>query len=198
MENKTQIKTFLPLFNGFYNTLFENLIDDATDAVIEYYNEDNNTNLDYSNFDFDFQKLQNEISKDCVDIVSSKINELLNCKITFEDLISPKYYNYSNDSINITIEGLDKKEFMKVVFDHKETLEFFIHRDYTSCSGFTSSYSNDFNDWIDDIYTNFENCSHQIGAIINYLLPEILEYTTETLYFELSENYYQIDYSICD
>ena len=36
-----RVQTFLPVFNGFYNTLFEDILDNATDNAIEYYNEQN-------------------------------------------------------------------------------------------------------------------------------------------------------------
>ena len=61
-----RVQTFLPVFNGFYNTLFEDLIDNATDNAIEYYNEQNESDLNYDDFDFDFDSIINEICKDAV------------------------------------------------------------------------------------------------------------------------------------
>ena len=56
-----RVQTFLPVFNGFYNTLFEDLIDNATEFAIDNYNEQNSTELSYDDFNFDFDSIMQEI-----------------------------------------------------------------------------------------------------------------------------------------
>lgn len=194
---KTNIKTFLPIFNGFYETLLGDIIDDCTDYAIEDYNEDNGTELSYDSFNFDYRGLQNEISRDCVSIIEGKINELIKCSLVFEKLVSPKFYNYSNDSINIAIEGLNKKDFLKLAAENKDYLSYCIKSNYTSCDGFISSYSNDVKEWITKLTNDFYNCRHEIGAILGFLLIEIIEFDHWDLYDEITaNNQYQVNFTI--
>ena len=108
-----KVQTFLPVFNGFYNTLFENLIDNAAEFAIDDYNEQNNTNLVYDDFNFNFDSIMQEICKDAVSKIEEKLNEIgINCSIKYDTLISPREYNFSNDSINIEINF---KKFSQVI-----------------------------------------------------------------------------------
>ena len=190
-------QTFLPVFNGFYNTLFEDLIDNAVDNQIEYYNEQNDTNLSYDNFDFDFASIQNEICKDAVSKIEEKLNEIgINCSINFETLVSPKYYNFGNDSINIEINFKKFSQVVEILEQNYDSFSKYIKEHYTSRSGFISSYSNYSSDWIEDLKNDAENETHKVGAVLDFILQEIEEYKPENLYFDLCENYYEIDYTI--
>ena len=192
-----KVQTFLPVFNGFYNTLFDDIIDNAVDNQIEYYNEQNDTNLSYDNFDFDFITLQNEICKDAVSKVENKLNEIgINCTINFDTLISPREYNFSNDSINIEINFKKFSQVIETIEQNYDSFSQYIKEHYTSCSGFISSYSNYSSDWIEDLRENGENEAHKVGAVLDFILQEIEEYKDENLYFDLCENGYFIDFTI--
>ena len=147
--NIMKVQTFLPVFNGFYNTLFENLIDNAVDNAIEWYNEDNNNSLNYDNFDFDFISIQNEICKDAVSKVEEKLNEIgINCSIKYETLVSPKYYNFSNDSINIEINFKKFSRVIEILEQNYDLFSKYIKDNYTSRDGFISSHSSYASDWM--------------------------------------------------
>ena len=192
-----KVQTFLPVFYGFYNTLFEDLIDNATDNAIEYYNEQNGTNLSYDNFDFDFASIQNEICKDAVSKVEDKLNEIgINCTINFETLVSPREYNFYNDSINIEINFKKFSQVIEILEQNFDLFTQYIKDNYTSCSGFISSHSNHSSEWIEDLKNDAENETHKVGAALDFILQEVEEYKDENLYFELCENYYEIDYTI--
>ena len=192
-----KVQTFLPVFNGFYNTLFENLIDNAVDDAIEYHNEQNNTNLVYDDFDFDFTTIQNKICKDAVSKIEEKLNEIgINCKIKFETLVSPKYYNFSNDSINIEINFKKFSRVIEILEQNFDSFSQYIKDNYTSRDGFISSYSSYASDWIEDLRENAENEAHKVGAVLDFILQEIEDYKDEDLYFDLLDNAYFIDYTI--
>ena len=192
-----KVQTFLPVFNGFYNTLFENLIDNAVDGAIEYHNEQNNTDLVYDDFNFNFDSIMQEICKDAVLKIEEKLNEIgIICKIKFETLFSPREYNFSNDSINIEINLKKFSRVIEILEQNFDSFTQYIKDNYTSRDGFISSHSSYASDWIEDLIENAENEAHKVGAVLDFILQEIEEYKDEDLYFDLCENYYEIDYTI--
>ena len=192
-----KVHTFLPIFNGFYNTLFDNILDNATDNAIEYHNEQNNTSLNYDDFDFNFISIQNEICKDAVLKVEEKLNEIgINCTIKYQNLVSAREYNFSNDSINIEINFKKFSQVIEILEQNFDSFSKYIKDNYTSRDGFISSYSSYASDWIKDLRENAENETHKVGAVLNFILQEIEDYKPENLYFDLCENGYFIDYTI--
>lgn len=194
-----KVQTFLPVFNGFYNTLFENILYNATEFAIDDYNEQNNTNLVYDDFDFNFNSIMNEISKDAVLKIEDKLNEIgINCKIIYENLVSNREYNFSNDSINIEINFKKFSQVIEILEQNYDLFSEYIKNKYTSCSGFISSFSNYSTDWIKDLRENTENETHKVGSVLEFILQEIEEYKPEDLYFELCENAYFVEYTITE
>ena len=192
-----KIQTFLPVFNGFYNTLFENIIDNATEFAIDNYNEQNNTLLNYDDFNFDFTTIQNEICRDAVSKIEEKLNEIgINCSIIYENLVSPREYNFSNDSINIEINFKKFSQVIEILEQNYDSFSKFIKDNYTSRDGFISSYSNYSSDWMEDLKNDSENETHKVGAVLNFILQEIEEYKADDLYHELCENAYFVEYTI--
>ena len=192
-----KVHTFLPVFNGFYNTLFDNIIDNATDNAIECHNERNNTSLNYDDFDFNFNSIQNEICKDAVSKIEYKLNEIgINCTIKYQTLVSPREYNFSNDSINIEINFKDFSLVIDILEQNFDSFTQYIKDNYTSRDGFISSFSSYSSDWIEDLKEKAENETHKVGAVLDFILQEIEEYKPENLYYDLCENYYEIDYTI--
>ena len=197
--NIMKVQTFLPVFNGFYNTLFENILDNAVDNQIEYYNEQNESDLNYDNFNFGFITIKNEICKDAVSKIEEKLNEIgINCTINFETLVSPREYNFSNDSINIEINFKKFSRVIEILEQNYDSFSQYIKEHYTSRDGFVSSHSSYASDWIKDLRENPENETHKVGAVLDFILHEIEEYNDECLYFDLCENCYFIDYTITE
>ena len=194
-----KVQTFLPVFNGFYNTLFEDLIDNAVDNQIEYYNEQKGTELNYDDFNFDFITLQNEICKDAVSKIEEKLNEIgINCKIIYENLISPREYNFSNDSINIKINFKKFSQVIEILEQNYDSFTQYIKDHYTSRDGFISSHSSYASDWMEDLREDAENEAHKVGAVLDFILKEVEDYKPEDLYFELCENAYFVEYTITE
>ena len=192
-----RVQTFLPVFNGFYNTLFENILDNAVDNAIECHNEQNSTGLNYDDFDFDFASIQSEICKDAVYKIEEKLNEIgINCTIKYENLISPREYNFVNDSINIEINFKKFSQVIEILEQNYDSFSQYIKDNYTSYDGFISNYSSYASDWMEDLRENGENEAHKVGAILDFILQEVEEYKADDLYFELCENGYFINYTI--
>ena len=95
--------------------------------------------------------------------------------VEFSELVSPKYYNYSNDAIyfncdfnkDLFVDWLISRE-----FDFDELMEY-VYESHTSCSGFISFHSNNINDWIKDlILSDFQESEHlyKLGFILSSLI----------------------------
>jgi len=181
MKNLT-FKTFLPIFPGFYNTIFE----PCEDSLIE----DDKT---YDDYKFNYDKYRNDVAIETTKAIQNKLNEILNTteknfNIIFETIVSPKFYNYSNDSINVTINTNKKtiNNILNYLKNNQKEFEIYIKDNFTSYDGFISFYSNNSKDWIETLKNNTlkeENLSHYLDFI---LLNE--DYKADTLFFEISEN----------
>ena len=192
-----KVQTFLPVFNGFYNTLFEDILDNATEFAIDNHNETNGTELNYDNFNFDFNTIKNEICKYAVSKIEDKLNEIgINCTIKYETLISPREYNFSNDSINIEINFKKFSQVIDILEQNYDSFSKYIKDNYTSCSGFISNHSSYASDWMEDLREDAENEAHKVGAVLDFILQEIEDYKPENLYFDLCENAYFVEYTI--
>ncbi len=134
-----KIQTYLPIFSGFYNTIFE----PNEEQVIE-------DGYSYKDYKFDYKGYRNKVAKACCNSVEDKLKELgFDCKITFEEIKSPREYNFTNDSINITID-INKpiiKTLYKFIMNNYVEFGQYIRDNFTSYSGFHSFYSNDALEW---------------------------------------------------
>lgn len=194
------LKTFLPVFNGFYGTFFESIIEDSENREIEFYNEDNETALNWCDFIFDYDKIKKEISLKCCEEIENKLNEIgIICEITYQDLISPKFYNFSNDSINIEINFKDFNQVIKILEDSIEIFTAYIRDRYTSRSGFISNHSNYASDWIEDLKNDPEGETHKVGAVLEFILIELEQYNDYNLYNDVTEWHdFTIDYELTE
>lgn len=188
--------TFLPIFNGFYNSIFEA---DGEDSEIDYINDEREKidleSITYDDCEWDYKEYNERVSKKCVEVIADELSDLLgDMNITFESLQSPKYYNYYTDSINIEIEmeGLDV--ILAYLEKNCEKFADYIFGNYSSYDGFMSFMSNNSDVWIEDI-NNGEDLSHRLGAVLNFILRNE-GYTTEDLYNGLDEENYIVPTNI--
>lgn len=163
VNTATEIKTFLPVFNGFYNSFWEDYLN--SDGEAEHYNLPDD-------FDFyqyvDYNKYFNHLSKQFCNILENELKEFVN-SIEFEELISPKYYNFTNDSINCIIKP-NVKVIKEYIYNNKDQYSKYLKVEFTSRSGFISYYSNDFEGWeeLTDNFTNYDN-KFCLGSVLNFI-----------------------------
>jgi hypothetical protein len=188
MKNKLEkYETFCPLFPGFYGSVFEY---DSEENEIEEYNRENGTNLGYDDFNWNYKEYHNRISNAFVVRLETEIKQFLPVKIEFQELISPREYNFANDSINISVE-LNLKQLIGLIKAKKDEATKYFKDKYTSCSGFISFHSNDYADWINPEYI-LEKPGHRIGALLDCLCN--IEIDKDDIYYWTdSENW--IDFS---
>jgi hypothetical protein len=181
--NTQTVKTFLPAFPGFYNSLIDG------DYEIENYLQDEN--LEYDQIDFDFNKYKNHVAYYSCDFMEKELSDFGVISILFENVYSPKYYNFETDSVNceITINPVKINEY---IYSNYHEFVDYLHNRYKSCSGFISSYSHYAADWITatDNFLNFTDCNeHYLGAILNFIC-ENEGIGSENLYSYIYENTY--------
>jgi hypothetical protein len=167
-----KVQTYLPIFTGFYNNPY------FEDRFFEQFEQDKYElakieNFHFEQLTFDYEQYYRDVAYNITNEVESILIDLKLCKsIKFETLVSPKYYNYSNDSINIEIELTNEniKEIQVYLNDNIVQSKKYLKDNYTSRDGFISSYSNEFTDWLifTDNFTNFEQ-SHYLGSILQFI-----------------------------
>lgn len=168
---KQSISTFLPIFNGFYNTIFDSTsqIDNEVYSINQERREKRLDNIDYEALKIDNTSYENEVSKELCYILENELENFVT-KIVYEKLISPKTYNFSNDSIDVVIEP-KTKAIKKYIYEYKEKFIQYLKNNYTSYDGFFSHFSNDFDTWKNDTnnFTNFSKNGHILGSILQFI-----------------------------
>jgi len=174
-------ETFCPLFPGFYNTVFQY---NGEESDIQYYNEKNGTDLDYDDFEWDYKDYENRVGKAFCARLETELKQFLPIKIEFQCIHNPREYNFTNDSINISV-SLSLSKLLKLIKNKSSEAANYFKSEYTSRSGFISSHSNDLNDWLNKEYI-LERPEHRIGALLECLC--FLEVDSDTtIYWAESE-----------
>lgn len=184
-----KVHTFLPLFSGFYNSIWEF----EEEQIIESYNEENGTDLDWDDFEwtYNFVDYAKAITEGIMDTIKEEFPDLV-ISYEFEGLIQPREYNFETDSVNIVLE-VDKAVLLNLIGENREKLTEKIKEKYTSRDGFYSSYSNDINEWINSIENEEQVCEHKVGAIIDMLYEDDFE---ESDILEWVQAYKYIEYEV--
>lgn len=166
------IETFLPVFTGFYNTIFEP--DDSN--VIHSYNQENGTNFGCDDFVFDYSDYYNQTAKNCCKAIEKLLKEKnIVQSIEFQKVVSPKEYNFSNDSINIEVKiNIDILIFF--IENNKESFDAYIKENYSSCDGFTSFHSNDGDMWLESLKNDsLDKPEHKFGAMLDFVCKTLID-----------------------
>ena len=174
MKTIIKVQTWLPLFPGFYGTSYQYNDDDMEYKLFSDPNavcqelKDIIENEIYDCIDYDDYKI--DVSKACCDFLDSGIREIpaiakIVKSIKFGSLVSPKEYNFANNSINCIME-LDFNALLTAFIKHPKSKEY-LKGTYTSCSGFMSHYPNNMPEWIENA---FDDKGHTTGSMLQFLL----------------------------
>lgn len=150
-----KVKTYLPLFSGFYGSHWD---DPCFDGEEDIYNLPEG--MYFEEF-IDWTKYHEHIAKEMCNEVQYLLSDFVS-DIEFEKISSPRYYNFENDSIHceITFNKTKVKQYIK---DNFEEFSKYIKNNYSSRDGFISYHSNNANDWM---HTWNE---HQVGSILQFI-----------------------------
>jgi hypothetical protein len=157
-----RIESFLPVFNGFYGTIFE----PCEDLIIEEpYN--------YDDYEFEYMDYRLKVSKLCTFAIEIKLKEIgIDIAIKFQDVFSPREYNFTNDSINVQYKLTAKtnKQILDYLANNQTKFAEYINDHFTSRSGFISFYSNDANVWLNEYLPENHNLNVVFGTVLDFVL----------------------------
>ena len=82
------------------------------DSMVYYYNSENDTELDYDSFDweYDTEKVHQGLARASIDWLIDNLDENIILNISLDGVYSPKFYNYETDSYTATYE-IDSEKF---------------------------------------------------------------------------------------
>ena len=154
-------------FGGFYESIHSYIIDD---------------NIELNEYDFEKVNYKDTFeiyAKDYIKI----LNQKLDTNIIFKDLISPKFYNYSTDFINVEISKKDILKLFQYVRneDLKEEVINIIKDSSTSKDGYVAFYN--YND-----YFKKDN----LDLLLECMLDIIVDTLQDDIIEELQANYLEI------
>lgn len=179
--------TWLPMFGGFYNTIWE--------LDTEYITDDNGKIISYDRMDIDHQGWE----KACCEHIIQQLNYELSdfsLKMKFQSIYSPREYNFTNDSCNISVD-IDEKAVSKYIYENQSAFEDYLREKYTSYDGFWSSYSNKFADWEEDTnkFKNYSEDEHYLGSILQFICEneDLSEMDFRDSFDDYAENYISIN-----
>lgn len=128
------IKFYIP-FEGFYNSIYESMVDDVIDNEIEEGFILND--IDYRNI---FKEMSRSIFDDILELFNDEFDLFSsNDYITYDGLQSPKYYNFSTDKIKAVIKYNNYSKIYGEFILNDEFVEY-VNEASKSRDGFTSFY----------------------------------------------------------
>lgn len=180
-------KTFLPVFTGFYNTIFE--ADGEEQEISDINNQRTAKNLPEINFDdctFNYAEYSKDVSIAVTKYIETELKDLnILTSIKFEALYSPKEYNFSNDSINIEIELSEDniKEIKKFLYNNLDEYKQYLNNNYCSYDGFMSFHPNTFEGWLEltKDFNDYSNEKHLLGSVLEFIC-QMNEINIENMY----------------
>lgn len=179
------INTWLPGFNGFYGSIYEPDETSEFDHINEIRSENNLDPVEFDNLDFDYDAYYEELSVKITEVVECELKSLELVKsVKFQELKSPREYNFTNDSINAAITPNTSK-IRAYWTKHRDEWEQYLKDTYTSYDGFISRYRN--NNWdIETILTG----EHELGAFLNFAISNE-DISELDIYEEITDIYIQ-------
>jgi len=169
-----KIETWLPVFPGFYSTIFE--------ADEEPFLEENDCTHD--DIVFDNKEYENDVAESVCNTMAEKLKDYVT-SIEKQAVSSPKEYNFYNDSINIkvTLSKANLKAIRKAVRDNWKEYGEFVKECYTSRPGFMSFYPNCPEMWSENTknFSDFSENAHYLGSVLEFIC-QIEDITQDDLY----------------
>lgn len=182
-----KIETWLPVFSGFYNTIWE----PQTDTEIAYINERRNEGgfapIGYNDCEWDYSGYQERVAEGVTKRVgAATIDAGLIQAIEYQRIKSPKEYNFRNDSIDVvvTLTRGNEKAILSFLKVNETTFSAYLKEVYTSYSGFISHYPNIIAPFMADSPLNDK---HKLGAILNFCCG-VVQVDEMTIYEDLTGN----------
>ena len=143
----------LQSFVGFYDSIWE------PDTEIYYECEQTGQEEDVD-FTFDYKQYQNDICKAYTEVWELWMQEFISedIELEFVEVVSPRYYNFENDSCRVKIRLTQAAEdaIIAKIGKHRDQIAKWIKENHTSYYGFSSNLSDDIDQWPSRLFNNEE------------------------------------------
>ena len=163
-------------FGGFYNSFHDYICERAVAYEIGAVDDDGEINGDKL-FDYnDWERVHNNYASEWLDALNSE----LDTNLKFVSLDSPKFYNYSTDTIHVSYTHGDALKLFKYIKDNDLKGEVYriIKDRTTSCDGYHAFYK------YADIFAKDGN-----GFLIEFMLDAIIDSLNADYPFVLDDFY---------
>lgn len=175
-------KTWLPVFPGFYGTSFD--ADSAygyeEESIREHIKPEELADCMIENLyrseagDKFFREYQESVARQSTELIESELKNLgLVESVEFEQVVSPKEYNFVNDAIDVTftITPENLLKIKKFIAENFKQWKIYLKERYTSYDGFISFHSTDPGDeeWLIE---NAIRDSHNAGSLLEFICFE--------------------------
>lgn len=171
------IKSYLPVFPGFYNTVLQ--------ADEERYVEDGYT---YTDYEWDYEQYQIDVAITCTRVVSTWLKEMgIAIILKYYSIHSPREYNFRNDSVNVDyiISDYCLNKIKSLLATNETAFAEYLAENHKSRSGFTSFYSHNTQEWIN---ADWVNDTVRLGSILEFLIGHLTDYDQMTLCYTCDDN----------
>ena len=175
MENKMDNKIEFSLqFGGFYHSVHSDILDNELEYILEENGNAVAENDEFNEDNIDWRATHDNYAKNYLD----NLNELLELNLEYKGLYSPKFYNFSTDTIDCTIDDITYNDL-----------------EHTYCN------DNDFVKWINDVSrsrdgfhsfcSGIENVKKEPSILMEYIFQYIIwhdgsgDYDSEELQNEI-------------
>ena len=179
MEKRFSIQ--MPFFPGFYETTLED--SDTSYWAIKneleyyhtdfaYYNKDEApvyARLTEKDLKFDYQAYEKEVMENFISAWKEYAPEIVE-SVEFDELDSPKYYNFRNDYLYcwVTLQDDWQEVMRKFIKDNHDWLKSKVSEDWTSYDGFISFMENDLEQWEEHLFTDPD--PRYVGTMLGYMM----------------------------
>ncbi len=197
IQTKIKVETYLPIFTGFYESVFS----PTEDMEIDYINEEREnkglSKIEFDQFEFDYDSYETDVAHCCCSFIESELSQYVE-GVNFQLINSPKEYNFATDSIHVEIELNEEKieNIKKFIFEHSNEFAEYIRDRYTSYDGFMSYYSNNPLDWLNSIDDCIKH-KHQLGSILEFISYQIMKDPIMSMYYSVEAYLNVKNYTEC-
>ena len=197
-ETKTEEKTFeigswLPVFPGYYDTIFESDDESTLYNINEDRTNDGLEEVTWDDCEFDYETYHQEMAEACVECIKNVLieNDLVT-DVKFECIRSPRQYNWTNDNINVgyVLTEENVRNIKEKIDENLELFDKFLTTRYKSYDGFMSYYSHDAKDWLGDEFEHSVRHRHKLGSLLDFILLGVVEYRQDELYNDARDGVY--------
>ena len=194
------VKSYAPAFCGFYESMLSMDIDCEIEHVNNEREENGLSSVEWDDFIEDDKGYKNAVADNFCYWLNHEFKHYgFFDDIVFESVYSPKYYNFTTDSINCEYVNINSDKISAFVYEHKAEYVQYLKDTYTSCDGFYSAHSNDFEEW--ELLTNnfkFDDdkeYSHYFGSVMEFIYSVLFnDDTTNNIESRVLENVYVSEY----